>query len=167
MQINKERVKKTFKDKLITALTIAPSLAVMLLSAVYNLAVESMGMNIDSAVPIMMSCLTLFTALASTVLAVVYKRRFTTVFFAVIFMLCFLCYLGFYGSGTTDIYADAFFEMFMLILSVPVWSYMPLAMRIAPNQGMMALFITAILVLINTAVSIWLTVSEKRGKKLE
>lgn len=82
--------------------------------------------------------------------------------YAVLFMLSW-----FYGSGTTDIYADAFFEMFMLILSVPVWSYMPLAMRIAPNQGMMALFITAILVLINTAVSIWLTVSEKRGKKLE
>ncbi len=162
MLINKEQTKKTFKDKLITALTIAPSLAVMLLSAVYNLAVESLGINMNSFVPIMMSCLTLFTVTASTVLAVVYKRRFTTVFFAVIFLLCFSCYLVFYCLGTTDIYADAFFEMCMLILSVPIWSYMPLSMRISPNQGMAALVITAMLVLVNTAASVWLTVVRKR-----
>lgn len=117
------------KNRAATALLTAAPLSVMLLSAIYNLAFGSFGYDITSGIPVLLSCLTVIALIAGTVLAAVYKKRFPAVFFALLFLMCFICYACFCASGTTDIYADGFFEALMLILSVPVWSYMPLAAR--------------------------------------
>ncbi len=166
--IDKTKVKKVFREKLITALIVAPSMAVLLLSAIYALYVESLQMGLDTPIPVMMSCLTLLSLIASTVLATVYKRRFAVAFLAVVFLCCFLCYLSFLVSGTTDLYADGFFEMLMLILVLPVWSYMPLCLAAAPAaEGIAALIITGVLALLNLGAGIALTVPKKRSRSDE
>ena len=166
MSINKDNIRSQVKDKLLTALILAPSLSVLLLSAIYNLSVGMTGNSINSLMPIMMSVLTVLAVISSAVLSVVYNRRFILIILTVLFFLCFVCYFGFYEAGTTDIYADGFFEMVMLILSIPVWSYMPLATSISQNTAIPTLIITAILALINFAALIFLTVKKKKRKTL-
>ena len=98
------------KNRAATALLTAAPLSVMLLSAIYNLAFGSFGYDITSGIPVLLSCLTVIALIAGTVLAAVYKKRFPAVFFALLFLMCFICYACFCASGTTDIYADGFFE---------------------------------------------------------
>ena len=162
MRINKEKAKKEWKERLITALIVAPSLAVMLLSAIYNLATGLMGINIESAIPQMMSWLTILVLLASTVLTTAYKRRFPAMLLATLFSLCFICYLCFYLSGTTDLYADGFFETLMLMLSLPIWSYMPVAMSLSSVPAIPALILTGFFAAINLAVWIWMKIADRK-----
>ncbi len=164
MHIDKEKVKSQFKDKLLTVLLIAPTLSILLFSTIYNLSVGMFGNNINSETPIMMSVLTIIAIISSFVLSVIYNKRFVLIVFSVLFILCFICYLGFYNAETTDIYADGFFEMLMLILSIPVWSYMPLATAISENTAIPALIITAIIAIISLLAIIFLIVKEKRGE---
>lgn len=98
------------KNRAATALLTAAPLSVMLLSAIYNLAFGSFGYDITSGIPVLLSCLTVIALIAGTVLAAVYKKRFPAVFFALLFLMCFICYACFCASGTTDIYADGFFR---------------------------------------------------------
>ena len=150
------------KSRAATALLTAAPLSVMLLSAIYNLAFESFGYDITSGIPVMLSCLAVIALIAGTVLAAVYKKRFPVVFFALLFLMCFICYAGFCASGTTDIYADGFFEAVMLILSVPVWSYMPLAAAMTAHTAVPAMIITGVIALSNGGVALWLTLSGRK-----
>lgn len=150
------------KNRAATALLTAAPLSVMLLSAIYNLAFGSFGYDITSGIPVLLSCLTVIALIAGTVLAAVYKKRFPAVFFALLFLMCFICYACFCASGTTDIYADGFFEALMLILSVPVWSYMPLAAAITSQTAAPAMIITGVITLSNAGVALWLTLSGRK-----
>ena len=88
------------KNRAATALLTAAPLSVMLLSAIYNLAFGSFGYDITSGIPVLLSCLTVIALIAGTVLAAVYKKRFPAVFFALLFLMCFICYACFCASGT-------------------------------------------------------------------
>lgn len=154
------------KQRVAAVLLTAAPLSVMLLSAIYSLAFGSYGYDLTAGVPVMLSCLTVIALISGTVLAAVWKKRFPTVFFSLLFVLCFICYACFYAYGTTDIYADGFFEAVMLILSIPVWSYMPLASAISSNPVVPAMIITGVIALSNVGAAIWLTVSERNKQNV-
>lgn len=155
-----------FKDKLVTALTAAPALAVMIISAVYQtLASATPGISQD--LPFAMGCVTLITVAASLVLAIMYGRIFTTNIFAVLFGLGFLSYLAVFTSGTTDIASDDFFQLITLVLTIPLWSYMPVAARISENSALPALVIAGLITLISIGGSIYITHKNKRTKTLD
>ena len=158
LKLNRTEMKRSATSALLTA---AP-LSVMLLSAIYNLTFSGLGYDITSGVPLMMSCLAVIALISGTVLSAVWKKRFPAVFYTLLFVLCFICYAGFCAAGTTDIYADGFFEAVMLILSIPVWSYMPLASAIADAAAVPAMIITGAIALSNAGVALWLTAAARR-----
>ncbi len=155
--------KQEMKSRLVTALTIAPTLAVMLLSAVYQLAAELTGFGLSVGLPLLLGVLTLLAFFASLVLGIVWEKRFTPTFFAVLFWLCFGSYLSIVISGTTDLLADSFFEAMTLVFSLPVWSYMSVVSHGGDSVAVAALVLTAVLALLNTGVAIWLFVKERRA----
>ena len=156
------KLKSEWRDRLGTALTIAPTLAVVLMVSVYNLSLGQMGVNITSSTPMMLSILALLSLVASTVLAVVHKKKFTLSFLAILFLLCFMCYLSFYLKQSTDIYDDGFFQKIMLVFNLPVWAYMPIAMVLSSVPAIPALIITAILFCGNGVCLLVLKLRERR-----
>ena len=154
--------KQRVKNALITALSVAPALAVMLISAVYNLTARAAGYGLTVWLPLLMGILTVLSLLASTVLGAVLRRRMTALLLAVLFWLCFFCYLGFALAGTTDLAEDAFFETVMMIFSLPVWSYMPIAELFGSGAETAALCLTALPAVLNTASAVYLSVLDRR-----
>lgn len=160
---NKKFSREELKSRVFSALLTAAPLSVMLLSAIYNLAYDSFGYDLSSGFPVLLSALTVTALIAGAVLSAVLKKRFPAVFFALLFLMCVICYTAFLMNGTTDIYADGFFEAVMLILCVPVWSYMPLAAAVAEPTAVPAMIITVIIALLNVGVVLWLTLSGKKN----
>lgn len=156
--------KGLLKDRFLTALTVAPSLGVMLLSAIYQLTFGGDALSLSRGLPLLLGWLSLLSFAATTVLALVYRRRFVTVLLSLLFVLAFVCYLGFYLSGTTDLVSDGFFELLMLVFSLPLWSYMSVAVSIAKASAVPSLVITALLAVLNVAATAFVCVAEKKEK---
>lgn len=150
------------KRRILTALMAAPTLAVMLLSAVYQLAAELTGFDVSAGIPLMLGILTVLAILASTVLGLVWKKRLPLALFTVIFWLCFFSYLGIVISGTTDFVADRFFQALTVIFSFPVFSYMSVAALFGKGMPVAVLILTGLFAVLNTAAIVWLTV---KGRK--
>lgn len=160
--IEKENyIKNVLKDRFVTALTIAPALAVMLLSSAYQL----LGSSIQGIVKtpmLVMGWLSIIAVIGSVALAVVHQRAFTTTALALLFGMGFFCYLSFAVNGTTDIMADGFFEMLMLALSIPLWSYMSVSMSFADPPYVPALVIAGTLTALSIAATVYIFMKRKK-----
>jgi hypothetical protein len=157
--------KQKVKYALITALSIAPALAVMLLSAAYNLTANAAGYGLTVRFPLLLGALTVFSLLASTVLGLVLRRRMIALLLAVLFWLSFFSYLCISLAGTSDPAEDAFFETVLMIFSLPVWSYMPIAEMFGNGAVGAALCLTALPAVLNTASAVFLSVSDRRREE--
>ena len=150
------------KRRFLTSLIAAPTLAVMLLSAVYQLAAELTGFDLSAGIPLMLGFLTILAILASTVLGVVWKKRLPLALFAVIFWLCFFSYLGIVISGTTDFVADRFFQALTVVFSFPVFSYMSVAALFGQGMPVAALILAGLFAVLNTGAIVWLTLKKRK-----
>lgn len=157
-----QNMKSEWKNRLLTALIVAPTLAVMLLSAIYQLAAGLTGFGVTVGLPLMLGVLTVLALLASTVLGVVWDKRLPLALLTVIFWLCFFSYLGIVVSGTTDFVTDSFFEALTIIFSFPVFSYMSVATLFGNSASIAALIMTGLFAALNTAAIVWLTVKRRR-----
>ena len=154
-----------FLEKILTALTVAPTLAVVIFSAAYYLMCSSLGQKSDDMFAVILACLSLLTLAASTTLALLYKRKFVTVFLSAVFFVCFIFYLIFTVSGTTNVFSDTFFEKLMIIFAFPVSSYYALAAKLFGSGAQIAsLVITGIISAVNIVSSV---IISKAGKKNE
>ncbi len=159
--MDKNKFDTFLRDKLVTALTAAPALAVMVISAIYqSLASTTPGISRD--LPFAMGCVTLLTVAASLILAVMYGKIFTTNIFAVLFGLGFVSYLAVVINGTTDIASDDFFQLITLVLTIPLWSYMPVAEKMSDTSYIPALIIAAAITLLCIGGSVYITFKNKR-----
>lgn len=152
------------KERFITALTVAPALSVVLISAIYQLMLGSPYL-LSYGAPLVLGYVTFIAIIGSLVLAVVYRRAFTPVILSVLFGLCFVCNLVFITSGTTDLLSDGFFEMIMLVFSLPSWSYMSVASSISYNATVPALVITGVVTVVCLAVSVVVFLLNKKENK--
>ena len=156
---------KSFKTELCerirTALTLAPSLSVLILSAVYQSVMQLSGYPIDRGIPLLLGWLTVFSVLASTLLGTVLKRRLTTLFLTVLFGLCFLFSAMFYLAGTTDLLSDAFFESVMLVFTLPSYAYMSVADSLSSVPAVPSLILSGLLFVVNLGASTYLICEEK------
>lgn len=158
----KQGISGTLRNSVITALMVAPTLAVLMISAVNYWASGALGQDVDGFFPLVLASLTLLSLAASTVLAVVYKKKYVTLLLSVIFTLCFICYMVFLLNGNTDLYGDAFFEKLMLALSLPVSSYLSIGVKIFEGgANVAALVITGIIALTNIICSVIIHRTEK------
>lgn len=148
--------KTVFKEHLITALTLAPALSVLILSAVYQGIVRLSGYEVSFGAPLILGWLTVLSLLASTVLAVVLRRRFTTLFFSVLFTLCFIFSALFYANGTTDLLSDSFFEAIMLVFTLPSYAYMSVSSSLSSVPAIPSLILTGMLMLANIGATVFL-----------
>ena len=165
--IEKEKlIKNALKERVITALTIAPALSVMLISSAYQLLGSSLY-GIKNGPMIAIGWLSIIAVLGSIALAVVHKRAFTSTVLALLFGAAFFCYLSFALNGTTDIMADGFFEMLMLALSIPIWSYMSVSMSFANPPYVPSLIIAGVLTALSIAASVYIIRKKKRDEKFE
>lgn len=147
---SKKPIKEHLLQRLYTALMIAPTLAILIMSAVYQFLVFQTGYSITDDIALMLGVLSLMAIAASTVLAAVYKRPTVNLLFFALFCLCFFCYLSFcLAGGNTDLLADQFFQSIMLAFSVPVWSYMSVASVLTRAPAVAALILTAVIFLSN------------------
>ena len=158
----KPSFKTEFKARLITALTLAPSLSVLILSAVYQSVVRLSGYEVSSGVSLMLGWLTIFSLVSSTVLAVMLRRRFTTLFLAILFTLCFVFSALFYAKGTTDLLSDSFFEAIMLVFTLPSYSYMSVSSSLSSVPAIPSLILSGLLMLSNIGATGYLIYKGKR-----
>ena len=156
--------KSELKTRLLTALIVAPTLAVMILSAVYQLAAGLTGFGVSVGLPLMLGILTVLALLASTVLGTVWKKRLPLALMTVIFWLCFFSYLGITVSGTTDFVTDSFFEALTIIFSFPVFSYMSVVAVFGDGASVAALVMTGLFAVLNTTAIVYLTLQRHRGE---
>lgn len=161
-----QELKNDIKGRLVTALTAAPALSVVLISAVYQLMLGSPYL-IYYGNPLIMGYMTFVAIAGSLALSLIYRRTFTPVLMSVLFALCFTSNLIFILNGTTDVLADGFFEMILLIFYLPSWSYMSVAASISFDFSLPLLIITAILSLICLVVGIAVFVLNKKEKRKE
>ncbi|MBE6622462.1 MAG: hypothetical protein E7630_05890 [Ruminococcaceae bacterium] len=156
-------IKSELKRRFLTAMIVAPTLAVMLMSATYQLAAGLSGYGVSTGLPLMLGGLTILALLASLVLGTVWEKRLPLALLAVIFWLCFFSYLGIVVSGTTDFVADRFFEALTMVFSLPVFSYMSVASLFHDGASVAALVMTGLLALLSTAAIVYVTVKRRRG----
>ncbi len=150
-----------WQNRLATALTVALPLAVMLLSAVYQLAVGMGGYTLTAGLPLMMGILTLLALTAATVLGTLWDRPFVPACFALIFWLCFFGYLAVTLNGTTDLLDDRFFEAITMIFVLPLTSYASVSGLFGDGTVATAV-ITGLLAAGNTGALIGLAVKRRR-----
>lgn len=162
----KTNLKSNAKRNMIVALTVAPALAVMLISSVYNISAGSIDGQLTASEPVLLSLLTLLAVSGSAALAVIYGIKPTLAFFAAVFLICFAFYLSFFIKGENMINGDAIFENPALIFVIPVWSVMPICALIAGNnRSFAALAVVFLLFLINLGLFIRLYVKERREQR--
>ena len=68
---------------------------------------------------ILMAVLTLLTLCGALILSVMFRKQSVCLFTAVVYVLCFVCYLHFAIAGATDVYGDTALEKIMLALTFP------------------------------------------------
>ncbi len=165
--MNSNDFKAMFKYKLVTALTLAPALGVMILSTVYQLLGSSLY-GVNKTPSILMGWLTVITVLGSVALAVIYDRAFTTSFFTVLFGLGFVSYIIVTASGSTSVLNDSFFDMLLAVFILPVLSYISIFEKLKGDPYIPTLITALLLALISGGASAYITVKrKKREKELE
>lgn len=154
-------LKFDLKSNLISAFIIAPTLAVMLISTVYQMFASQSGL-IKSGFSLSMSLLTAVAITAGLVLAVVNSKHIVPIVYALIFGLGFVSYLIIVISGTSNVAEDAFFEMMMLIFTLPLMSFMSIPSVLSVDRAPALLVISAIITAISITVAIYIVIKEKR-----
>jgi hypothetical protein len=158
MKMRKEnsesRIDKKIREGFITAVMTAPTLAIVLISAAYQLMLSEATGRVSSIQSVVLGVLSLVAVAASLTLGVVYKRKAVAVALATVFGLGFVCYLAFTVSGTTNLADDSFFEALMLILSLPLMSFMSLSDSLGADKNVVLLVLSAVI----TAASVTSTV---------
>ena len=154
-------VKFNLKDKLVSSLIIAPTLAVMLISATYQLFASQSGL-IESGLAIAMSLITAVSIAAGIVLSILYSKELVPTIYALLFGLAFVCYLVITLSGKSNVAEDAFFEMMMLIFTLPLMSFMSLPPLLNADRAVILLIISAIITAASIASVVYIVIKEKR-----
>ena len=154
-------LKFDLKSNLISGFIIAPTLAVMLISTVYQMFASQSGL-IKSGFSLSMSLLTAVAITAGLVLAVVNGKHIVPIVYALIFGLGFVSYLIIVISGTSNVVEDAFFEMMMLIFTLPLMSFMSIPALLSVDRAPALLVISAIITAISITVAIYIVIKEKR-----
>ena len=154
-------LKFNLKDRLIGALIIAPTLAVMLMSATYQLFASQSGL-IESGLAIAMSLITAASIAAGIVLSILYSKEIVPIIYALLFGLGFVCYLVITVSGTTNVAEDAFFEMMLLIFTLPLMSFMSLPHLFNADRAVILLIISAIITAASVTAAIYIVIKEKK-----
>ena len=161
----KQFTKENLKDKLISAFIIAPTLAVVLISAAYQLLASQNAGMLKSPLALSMSIVTLVAISAGMILSIVYGKELVPIIYALIFGLGFICYLSFTLNGTTDIADDAFFEMMMLIFSLPLMSFMSVPTFIGGDRAVVLIVLSGLITAVSVAVAIVIAFNKKRELK--
>ncbi len=165
--MKKQALKKALKKNALTALIISGSLAPMLISAIACLGRGIIGYATVNTATVILSVASLLSATAASVIAFLSENRFSAAFFSVIWGLCAVCYLIFMISQTTDVLSDAFFESLMLVVALPVWSYMPLLSGIFGASGQAAGIAAIVISFILMAFNIFSALYMSRKKNTE
>ncbi|MBQ4064638.1 MAG: hypothetical protein IJD10_00915 [Clostridia bacterium] len=151
----KRNYRADLKHGLLTALTVAPGLSVMLLSGIYQVSAEFSGYG--GATPVLLGLLALLAVLASSVLAVIWRKPLGLAMWALLFWLCFISYFGICVSGSADWFSDPFFQAMTLVFAFPVSSYLPLIGGLGDYTAAAALLLTGVLAILPTVAAVWLT----------
>ncbi len=153
--------KSECKNSLITALMVAPTLSIMLIAAIFSLALGSIGTGYEEDVlSVALGVATVLSILASVTLSYVWQKRLPTALLAVILWLCFFSYLTVVLSGTSDFLDDHFFQAMTLVFSLPVFSYG----AVVGGNAVGVLILTAILAALNTGAAILVGLRRKKEK---
>jgi hypothetical protein len=117
-----ERFDRAFKDKLTTALMIAPALSVMVLSVIYQ-SLSPSDVAYSRTPGVVLGWMTLITVIAEIVLSAMYNKTFVTLTFSVLFGLSSVSYGIVIINGTTSVLEDGFFDMLISVFVLPVVSF--------------------------------------------
>lgn len=139
------------KDIVINALLISAIVTISVFSAVFHIGMT----GFSDSMCILMACLTLAVIIGVLAVSVMYKKQAVCLFIAVIYWICFLCYLRFFITGTTDIYSDTVIERIMLAMVFPSEAYMSL------GGGAITLIITFLVATSATGCAIY---NRRHGK---
>ena len=152
--------KEELKDRFATVLMVAPTLSVVLMSAILSLASGMMGIR-DGAFTVFLGILSILSLVASAVLSYVWDKRMPVALLAVVLWLCFFCYLAVVLSGTSDLLEDAFFQAITLVFTLPAFAYS----SVVGGSSVGALILTAILATMHTGVLIAVGVRRRKASQ--
>ncbi len=162
-QNKRNEYKHSLKHRLMTALMIAPTLSVMLLSVIYNNLVGGQNVVASQEFPILASVVTVLSIVASAVLLYIYERKLPLIFLSAILSLCFIVYAILSIGGVTNADGEGFFGMMAMIFLIPTQAFIPLASAISTNYTAIMLLILAALSAVNILFAVKLTMAEKKG----
>ncbi|MBQ7780174.1 MAG: hypothetical protein IJ404_06730 [Clostridia bacterium] len=117
-----ERFDRALKDKLITAVMIAPALSIMILSVMYQ-SLSTTDIAYSRQPGVVLGWMTLTVVAATIVLAAMYNKTFVTLAFSILFGLASLSYGIVIINGTTNVLDDGFFDMLISVFILPVVSF--------------------------------------------
>ena len=154
-------IKFDLKERLISALIVAPTLSVMLISAIYQLLASQSGL-LGSAFSISMSFITAISLAAGIVLSVLHNKEIVPIIYALLFGLGFVCYLIFSMTGTTNVAEDFFFEMLMLIFTLPLMSFMSFSSLLGLDKNAVLLVVSGLITVISILSAVYIVIKEKK-----
>ena len=153
--MNEHPFDKKIREAFIVAMMTAPSLAVLLISAAYQLMLSEATGSVRSVQSVTLGIISLVAVAASLTLAAVYRKTSVAVAFASVLGLGFLCYLIFTVCGTTNIADDTFFEASMLVFSLPLMSFMSIGSTFGIDKNVALLLISGTVTVISSAVAVY------------
>ncbi len=168
-RMNKEKKKiekfdAVFKDKLVTALMLAPTLSVMILSVVYQ-SLSSSQIALAKEPGIVLGWLSLVTVLGALVLAVMYNKVFATMALSLLYGLSAISYGIVIINGTTDVLNDGFFDMLLSVLVLPVISFISVTGRGSGAGNVLPLIIAVFITALSVAATVYIVKKHKKKEK--
>jgi L-asparagine transporter-like permease len=112
-----------------------------------------------------MSLLTAVAICGGLVLSIVYGKHIVPMVYALLFGLGFISYLVIVISGTSDVVDDVFFEMIMLIFTLPLMSFMSIPAVLGADRATALLIIGGFITAISVAVAVYIVINTKREEE--
>ncbi len=159
-----ERFDRAFKDKFVTALILAPTLSVMILSVIYQ-TVNSSLISIGSVPGIALGWLTLVAVAASLTLAVIHNKSFVTMFLSVLFVFSSVSYGIVLVSGTANVLEDGFFDMLISVFVLPVISFMSVTGVGGKGPHIAPLIISVLVMAASIGSTVFIHIKRKKAEK--
>lgn len=132
------------RSYIVSVLLVAAALCITLISAVHYFFLSADSMPADDIVSVFLAVLSLISWAAVLFLSYLYKLRHAVLFSSVLWWACFISFLVFCLTNTTNALSDGFFQLLLMVFTVPSWAYVSIVQAFGQTSGIFNIIMSLI-----------------------